>query len=299
MRIGISPFASTRAGMLAVADAAFAGGIDSFWLGEGLLYVEEFKPWSGGMEPITWLALLAGRHPGARVGVCASVLPLRDVTWLAKQAATLDQLTEGNFVLALTPGMWEREFAFLGLDYNRRGRRLAASLDALEAAFAGRAHSSEVATYPDWGRLSPVPHNGVAPELWLAGGPATTRQALRRGWPVQLQLKPVDQIEAAAADWYARGGKGLALRMPLRLAGSVGSAGSAGSGSGPTGVVDGPYGGYEAVGSPQELAELFAAYERAGIVDLSIIPGQSDQASLAAVEALVETIIPAYHALAA
>ncbi|MDR1825399.1 MAG: LLM class flavin-dependent oxidoreductase [Bifidobacteriaceae bacterium] len=285
MRIGVSPFASTKAGSLEVARVAFEGGIDTFWLGEGLLYMDKFKPWSGGQEPITWLAFLAGRFPGARVGVCASALPLRDVTWLAKAAATLDQLTEGNFVLALAPGNWEHEFAFLGLDFATRGKRFAQALDALEAAFAGREHHSEVADYPAEGRLSPKPYNGVAPELWLAGGPPTVKRALKRGWPVQLRLASPEAVAAQAKDWYEAGGAPLALRMPVTI-----------RDDGPSGVIEGLY-GWEVAGPAELVGEILAQYHRAGIKDLSIIPGQTDEGSLATVKGLVETAIPHYRSL--
>ena len=284
MRVGLSPFASTRAGSLAVADAAWAGGIDTFWLGEGLVCMEKFPPWAGGQEPLTWLAFLAGRYEGVRVGVCASVLPLRDITWLAKAAATLDQLTEGRFVLAVTPGNWEQEFAFAGQDFATRGQRFARSLEALEAAFAGREHHSDVLDLPAGDRLSPPPFDGTAPQIWLAGGPATTRRALRRGWPIQLRLATPQDVAAQAADWYAAGGAPLGLRMPVTV-----------RDDGPTGVVPGQY-GLEVAGPAELVGEILAEYDRAGIRDLSIIPGADDATSLATVRALVEVALPAYRA---
>src|SRR5262249_1362202 len=123
VRVGISPFASSRDGSRRVVAAAVEGGIDTIWLGGGLLEVDAFPVWAGGLERFVELAYLAGRHPGTRVGLGAAVLPLRDVQWVAKQAATLDQLTEGGFVLAVTPGFWEREFEYRGVPFGPRGRR--------------------------------------------------------------------------------------------------------------------------------------------------------------------------------
>ncbi len=122
MRIGVSPWGSSREGIIAVADAAAQAGLDEFWLGDGLLVVQDFPQWSGGMEPFVELAWLAGRHPEMGIGLGAAVLPLRDVLYVAKQAASLDQLTAGRFTLVVTPGIWEREFAYRGLSFKDRGR---------------------------------------------------------------------------------------------------------------------------------------------------------------------------------
>ena len=106
VRLGLSPFASSRAGVEALAGLGVDGGIDTLWLGDGLLHNPDFPTWSGAMEPFTELAWLAGRFPTARLGLSAAVLPLRDVTWLAKQAMTLDHVSDGRFVLAVAPGFW-------------------------------------------------------------------------------------------------------------------------------------------------------------------------------------------------
>src|ERR1700685_2863776 len=124
LRIGISAWAADRSGVERVAEAALSAGIDTFWLGDGLLERPDFPPWSGGMESFGELAWLAGRYPGASVALGAAVLPLRDTQWVAKSAATLDQLTEGRFTLVLAPGNWPDEFAAMGRDFDRRGRAL-------------------------------------------------------------------------------------------------------------------------------------------------------------------------------
>src|ERR1700758_1617675 len=104
MRIGISPYGQDRTAALELAAAAVAGGIDTLWLGDGLFRRRDFAGWRGGLESLTELAYLAGRHPGARIGITAAVLPARDIDWLVRESATLDQLTAGNFVLAVTAG---------------------------------------------------------------------------------------------------------------------------------------------------------------------------------------------------
>ena len=69
MRIGISPWGSSREGMIAIAAAAVDSGVDTLWLGDGLLVVQDFPPWSGGMESFSELAWLSGRYPAAGIGI--------------------------------------------------------------------------------------------------------------------------------------------------------------------------------------------------------------------------------------
>src|SRR5487761_898532 len=137
MRIGISPYGSDRASTLELTQAAVAGGIDSLWLGDGLFRRPDFAGWRGGLESLTELAWLAGHHPGVRVGIAAAVLPVRDIDWLVREAATLDQLTEGNFVLAVTACFWADELACRGIDPARRGAEFRRRLDELLAKLAG------------------------------------------------------------------------------------------------------------------------------------------------------------------
>jgi alkanesulfonate monooxygenase SsuD/methylene tetrahydromethanopterin reductase-like flavin-dependent oxidoreductase (luciferase family) len=280
VRIGVSPFATTRSGSFAVADAAFEGGIDTFWLGEGLLEMAEFSRWSGGMEPITWLAYLAGRYRGARVGLGASVLPLRDVQWLAKQSSTLDNLTEGNHILAVAPGFWEDEFAYRGVDFESRGKLFGRLVEGLQAAFDGREFESESLSLPAGARLSPAPYTPGGPPLWLAGGPATLRRALRMGLPFQARSELPSELAPVTRNWFEQGGETFGLRVAITV------------------VKDQPGGsaehlaGSRIVGPASYVADQLAAYAEIGISDLSVIPGNDDVGSLATVTALVSEVIP-------
>jgi alkanesulfonate monooxygenase SsuD/methylene tetrahydromethanopterin reductase-like flavin-dependent oxidoreductase (luciferase family) len=277
MRIGISPYASTRGGIRNVASAAVSAGFDTLWLGDGLLAVEEFPPWSGGLEPFVELSYLAGRHESVRVGLGAAVLPLRDVLWLAKEAATLDQLTEGRFVLALAPGRWERESQFRGLSHVGRGRRFEELVSALRAAFAGRSFEGQTVRLPEGGRLSPAPFTAGGPQLWYAGGRATFERALRDGVPFQARRATPAELAVTASEWFDRGGTELAVRVPF-------------------GVSDRPASGAAAVnrvaGPASYLAEQLGRYRDLGVSDVSILPGRDDLTSLRTIDALATAAVP-------
>jgi hypothetical protein len=86
MWLGASPYGSDRATTLAFADTLVEAGLDTLWLGDGILERPDFAGWRGALESLTQLA---GCHPIARIGITAAVLPLH-VDWLAREAATLD-----------------------------------------------------------------------------------------------------------------------------------------------------------------------------------------------------------------
>ncbi len=274
MRLGISPFASGRGTVEELCRLAVDGGLDTLWLGDGLLANDDFPGWAGGMESFCELAWLAGRFPAARIGISAAVLPLRDVHWTVKQVSTLAHLAGGGFVCAVAPGFWPAESAARGVDHDRRGADFEARLDALRAGLGGRPHP----LLPDEGRLAPVPPTGGAPPVWLAGARATMRRAAALGLPYQgSRLTPAD-LAPLAAEYHDRGGVDLAMRIRLQV-------GEAGRGR----RLD-----WHAVeGPPAALAEAVAAYADLGVVDLSIVPGQDDVSSLRTLEALVGEVVPA------
>jgi alkanesulfonate monooxygenase SsuD/methylene tetrahydromethanopterin reductase-like flavin-dependent oxidoreductase (luciferase family) len=277
MRIGVSPFATTRAGVEALAAVAVAGGLDPLWLGDGLLHNPDFPTWSGAMEACTELAWLAGRFPTAAVALGAAVLPLRDTTWLAKQAMTLDHVTGGRFTLAVAPGFWPAESAARGVDYAKRGAHLADAVAGLQAAFRGEGYEGTFVRVP--AGLSPGVFTAGGPPLWLAGAEATMRRALALGLPFQASRMSPDALAPWATAWQDGGGGLLAVRIRV----GVGPVSSRSDG------VD-----WQALtGPPADLTEQLARYAALGVSDVSLLPGQDDRSSNETVEALVGEVLPA------
>jgi alkanesulfonate monooxygenase SsuD/methylene tetrahydromethanopterin reductase-like flavin-dependent oxidoreductase (luciferase family) len=271
-RVGISAWAADRGGVERVAGAALSAGIDTFWLGDGLLERPDFPPWSGGMESFTELAWLAGRYPGISLGLGAAVLPLRDPRWVAKSAATLDQLTQGRFTLVLAPGNWPDEFAAMDRDFDGRGAALEAgfwSLKEIWSAGAGNASPS------------PRPWSPGGPPIWLAGARATMLRAIRLGLPFQASRVGPAALVPTAREWFERGGTKLAVRVRMGV-------GRAGSGAAPTATGTGAL-----IGPAAFLAEQVEAYRQLGVTDLSIMPGQDAEACLRTIEALAAEALPA------
>jgi alkanesulfonate monooxygenase SsuD/methylene tetrahydromethanopterin reductase-like flavin-dependent oxidoreductase (luciferase family) len=273
-RIGISPWAADRGGVERVAEAALSAGIDTFWLGDGLLERPDFPPWSGGMESFGELAWLAGRYPGASVALGAAVLPLRDPRWVAKSAATLDQLTEGRFTLVLAPGNWPDEFAAMGRDFDGRGAALESDYWSLREIWSGGAAN---------GTPSPRPWRAGGPPVWLAGARATMLRAIRLGLPFQASRIGPSALAPTAREWFDRGGTTLAVRVRMGVDRGKPGAGSPSPTATDTGAMIGP---------AAFLAEQVDAFRQLGVTDLSIMPGQDAEASLRTIEALAEAALP-------
>ncbi len=277
MRLGISPFATTREGVIGLSAMAVEGGLDTLWLGDGYVAGDEFPGWAGGMESMTELAWLAGRFPSTRVGITAAVLPLRDPRWLAKQANTLDNVTGGNFVLVVAPGFWARDFEHRGLDYATRSALFDEYLAALRASLAGEGFAGETIRIPADGHLAPRPASEGVP-VWLAGATATMAKAIQLGLPYQSSRATPDELAPIAAEYFERGGTRLAHRVRVQVSDND---------------VDGPALEWHAVtGSPAQLVDALGRFAELGVSDLSIVPGQDDRTSHETLEALVTHVVP-------
>jgi alkanesulfonate monooxygenase SsuD/methylene tetrahydromethanopterin reductase-like flavin-dependent oxidoreductase (luciferase family) len=85
------------------------------------------------------IALAAAAAVTERIRLMTDVLlaPLRGTALLAKQAATLDSLSEGRLVLGLAVGGREDDFAAAGSDFERRGRTFDRQLEELTRLWRG------------------------------------------------------------------------------------------------------------------------------------------------------------------
>jgi len=87
----------------------------------------------------------------------------REPVLLAKQAATLDQVSGGRFVLGIGVGQRPDDFTTTGVDLRDRGRRLDAALDLMHRAWRGEA-------VPGTERpVTPRPVNGHSVPMMFGG----------------------------------------------------------------------------------------------------------------------------------
>jgi alkanesulfonate monooxygenase SsuD/methylene tetrahydromethanopterin reductase-like flavin-dependent oxidoreductase (luciferase family) len=193
--------------LAAAAVAAEDAGFDSAWVTDHLIVPDEHADVYGTIaEALVSLGFLAARTQRLELGVSALVVPQRNPLVALKQLTTLDFLSGGRIVTAVTAGWMEREFATLGAAFERRGRLLDEWLELAQSVFQqvpGRVR------YEGWtlsldGWMAPALVRPGGPELWVAGvSRATLRRAALTGiWhPVAL---PPDELESMAAELRER-----------------------------------------------------------------------------------------------
>ncbi len=100
-------------------------GFDSVWVGEHLLYRWDDRPARGPWEAWTVLAGIAASTSRIELGPLVACTNFHNPALLAKQAATIDELSDGRFVLGLGAGWNETEFRAYGYPFDHRIDRFA------------------------------------------------------------------------------------------------------------------------------------------------------------------------------
>jgi probable F420-dependent oxidoreductase len=114
--------------VLDMARRAEALGYDSLWLGEHLLYRFADGTVRGPWEAWTLMGAIAASTSSIKFGPLVACTNFHNPALLAKQAATLDEISGGRFVLGLGAGWNETEFRAYGYPFDHR-------IDRFEEAF--------------------------------------------------------------------------------------------------------------------------------------------------------------------
>lgn len=159
-------------------------------------------------DPMVMLSAVAGATRRLRVISSILIAPLYEPLVVAHQAATLDALSGGRFVLGVGTG-WDRaEFDAVGVPFGERGKRTDAALTTLRALWRGE--SDLVLAMP--------PSTPDGPPVWVGGtSDAALRRALRFGaaWHGSGDPGEIAAIRARIARLAGEGGGG---RDPESLA---------------------------------------------------------------------------------
>ena len=120
-----------------MARAAEEVGFDSIWVGDHLLYRDDGRPERGPWEAWTLLAGLAAVTERVRLGPLVACTAFHAPAMLAKQAATVDEVSGGRLILGLGAG-WNRvEFDAFGLPFDHRASRFEEAFDVIRSLLAG------------------------------------------------------------------------------------------------------------------------------------------------------------------
>ena len=105
--------------LVRTARAAEACGFDSVWMGDHMLYRGDGRPERGPWDVWTTLAALAAATERVKLGPLVASTAFHPPGLVARMAATVDEVSEGRFVLALGAGWNEVEFRAFGLPFDR------------------------------------------------------------------------------------------------------------------------------------------------------------------------------------
>src|SRR3954453_2728128 len=144
-------------------------------------------------EPLIVLAYLAAVTRRVMLGTSVYLLPLRNPLLAARQAVSLDRLSEGRLVLGVGVGWLEHEFAALGVPYRERGRRTDEAIAVLKSVCA-----------PDGAEFLPKPVQRPHPPLWIGGrSPPAVGRAARAGDAWHPSHLTVDELRRQIPELHA------------------------------------------------------------------------------------------------
>jgi probable F420-dependent oxidoreductase len=141
MQLGIHlPHAGSQATPALIkrhAQRAEALGLSDVWVSEHIIVPRAQFPRSPLFyDPILTLTWVASVTERVRLGTSVIVLPMRHPLPLAKELATLQNLSEGRLILGVGVGWLEPEFAALGVPFNERGRRMDEGIAMMRAVWS-------------------------------------------------------------------------------------------------------------------------------------------------------------------
>lgn len=140
-------------------------GYDSLWQGDHLSFTQPI------LDPLVRLAYAAAFSERLTFGTAVYLLPLRHPGPVAKQVASLDQLSDGRLIFGVgIGGEFPQEFAVAGVPINERGARLSEGIEVLKRLWTGEPVSHDGRFYPFTEvAMEPAPVQAGGPPIWCGG----------------------------------------------------------------------------------------------------------------------------------
>jgi probable F420-dependent oxidoreductase len=191
----------------------------------GKFPVSPAAPW---FEPLTMLSAIAAVTTTVRLATGILIAPLRPAAFLAKQVATLDQISGGRVDLGVGTGWQREEYEAEGLPFEQRGQLLTDTLAALKVLWRDTPadfDSPSLSFREIYCEPKPLQPGGVP--VWVAG--TLNRRNLDRlvqhgdAW-IPIMGESLDGIAAGVktiTEAFVAAGRdlsGLQVQGPLRMA---------------------------------------------------------------------------------
>jgi probable F420-dependent oxidoreductase len=158
---------------------AEALGLSDVWVSEHIIVPRGTFPRSPQFyDPLVTLSWVAAVTERIRLGTSVLVLPMRHPLPLAKELATLQNLSGGRLILGAGVGWLVAEFAALGVPFNERGRRMDEGIAMMRAVWSQDPVTFRAKHIPaviEQMTMRPLPEHPIP--LWLA---ADSDAALKR-----------------------------------------------------------------------------------------------------------------------
>lgn len=214
MKLGIIPInvgPDRPEAIVAMATKSEEIGLESVWTFEHVIVPVDYSskyPYSADgkmgttpetpfVDPLIALTLVAAHTQKLRLGTGVNILPQVNPLLLAKQAASLDFVSGGRFMLGVGIGWLREEFDAMGVSFERRGARFDEYVQAMRKVWSGEVveHDGE---FVKWTGFKSLPRPAQDPFPVVIGG--TKGKAFQRvarhgdGWfapsMVVEELKP-------------------------------------------------------------------------------------------------------------
>ena len=143
-------------------------GYESVWVWDHILLgVDPYFPI---LDSLSVLTAVAARTTKIRLGTGILVLPARNPVVLAKQLASIDQISNGRLTLGMASGWYKREFDAIGVPFKKRGDIMDQNLEILTRLWQ---EDSVTANYPPYelreAVMSPKPVQTPRPPILIGG----------------------------------------------------------------------------------------------------------------------------------
>ncbi|WP_226553822.1 TIGR03571 family LLM class oxidoreductase [Celeribacter naphthalenivorans] len=199
----------TMAAHLDLARHAEDIGISALWMRDIPFFDPQYGDAGQVFEPLTYIAVLLSVTRKIALGTAGIVLPFRDPNLLARQVASLDQLSGGRMLAGLSSGDRPKEYPLFDIDFDSRAARFREAYDLYRQFTETPAPAYETERFgasPGGFDVLPKPPLGRTPALAIgrAGQGVDWIGAQMEGLIVPSPSEP--DLPQAVADWRAASG---------------------------------------------------------------------------------------------
>lgn len=194
MKIGLIPCNVGVTGidqMVFMATTAEKIGLESLWTFEHAIVPVDYQsaypysadgkmgatPETNFVDPLIALTTIAAHTKTLRLGTGVNILPQANPLMLAKQAASLDFVSNGRLMLGVGIGWLKEEFEALGVPFERRGVRFADYVEGMRKVWSGDVVEHE-SDFLHWTNFKSYPMPIQNPLPLVIGG--SKKNALKR-----------------------------------------------------------------------------------------------------------------------